>query len=155
VTRQTAAIDLNGVTAHIDERGNVAVYRTYPTYLAGLWYLDPNGNLVDGLPGGSEPWTAMAAYLAFCEAGGRPSHCAYNGPSVWCGCAYHTAWVLANPGDPAVQEQRAQTIAWMREHPGKNPATGRAMAHPDDYLVPVYGYGATVDELRYLGIWAG
>jgi len=72
-----------------------------------------------------------------------------------CGCEYHRAYTLLNPHDPGVQEERARTLAWMAEHPACNPATGRPMGHPDDYLVQVYGAGLTETEAGALGLLIG
>lgn len=78
--------------------------------------------------------------------------CGAQGPSVHCGCEFHRAWVLLNPGHEDVIEDRARIVAWMAENPGRNPATGRPMPHPDDFLVEVYGTGATPAELRAMGL---
>jgi len=60
--------------------------------------------------------------------------------------------VLLHPEHPDVVEHRARIIEWMAQHPGYNPATGRAMAHPDDFLVDEYGIRATEAELRAVGL---
>jgi hypothetical protein len=78
--------------------------------------------------------------------------CGYPGPSVNCGCEYHREWVRQNPEHPDVVAGRAEVVAWMAENLGYNPATGRAMAHPDDFLMEVYGSGATSAELNVMGL---
>ncbi len=80
------------------------------------------------------------------------TYCGYSGMSVDCGCDVHRAMVLLHPEHPDVIEGRVQIVGWMAEHPGVNPATGRALAHPDDYLVEVYGTGATAEELEWIGV---
>lgn len=85
----------------------------------------------------------------------KRASCGIEGMNVHCGCDYHRAWVLCNPDHPDVVEDRARIIAWMADHPGINPATGRPMAHPDDYLTDFYGYGLTEAEAGVLELLVG
>jgi hypothetical protein len=80
--------------------------------------------------------------------------CGASTPNVYCGCPNHQTWVRENPDHPDVIADRARTIAWMAEHPNRNPATGHPMPHPDDYLQAVYGRGATRRELWDMDIQA-
>jgi hypothetical protein len=68
-------------------------------------------------------------------------------PRTTCWCDDCLDWVRSNPDALEIRHYRDRVLAWMAEHPGEHPETGRPLAGPAAYLAERFGDQMTACEV--------